>query len=89
MAKKAGPTQTLGETVEDLRTLFAELDKSYDNRRPIGRTMIMAKAIEAIENKPALKGGITDAIKNGTAVTLEAAVGHASLKSVITRLTKI
>lgn len=88
MAKQAGPTQALGETVEDLRNLFTELDKSYDNRRPIGRTMIMAKALEAIENKPTLKGGITDAIENGTAVTLEAAVAHPSLKPVIARLNK-
>lgn len=88
MAKKATPTQTLGETVEDLRTLFADLDKSYDNRRPIGRTMIMAKAVEAIENKPALKGGIAAAVKDGTVVTLEAAVSHPVLKAVIARLSK-
>ena len=88
MAKKAAPTQSLGETVEDLRNIFAELDKSYDNRRPIGRTMIMAKAIEAIENKPALKGGIASAVKEGTGVTLEAAVSHPVLKPVIARLTK-
>lgn len=88
MAKKAVPTQSLGETVEDLRTLFAELDKSYDSRRPIGRTMIMAKAIEAIENKPPLKGSIAAAVKDGTAVALEAAVAHPVLKPVIARLTK-
>ncbi len=86
MTKKAAPTQTLSETVEDLRVLFAELDKSYDNRRPIGRTMIMAKAVEAIENKPALKGGIAAAVKDGTAITLEAAVAHPSMKPVIARL---
>ena len=88
MAKKAIPTQPLVETVEDLRTLFAELDKSYDNRSPIGRTMIMAKAVEAIENKPALKGGIAAAVKDGTAITLEAAVAHPSMKPVIARLIK-
>lgn len=88
MAKKATPTQTLGETVEDLRVIFARLDKSYDNRRPIGRTMIMAKAVEAIENKPPLKGGIIAAVKDGTAVTLEAAVAHPSMKPVIARLTR-
>ncbi|KPQ32028.1 MAG: hypothetical protein HLUCCA11_22505 [Phormidesmis priestleyi Ana] len=88
MSKKVAPTQSLGETVEDLHIIFAELDKSYDNRRPIGRSMIMAKAVEAIKNKPALSGGIAAAMKNGTIIALEAAVAHPILKPVIARLAK-
>ena len=78
--------QNLAAAVTELRAVFAKLDKSYDKNTPIGRSMIMAKAVEAIETKPTLKKKIAIAIKEGTAVTLEVAVDHPSVKSVITTI---
>lgn len=81
--KDSAGHQSLAAAVTELRAIFTELDKSYDKNTPIGRSMIMAKAVEAIETKPTLKKKIAIAIKQGTAVTLEAAVAHPSVKSVI------
>jgi len=75
--------QNLAEAVTELRAVFTKLDKSYDKNTPIGRSMIMAKAVEAIETKPTLKKKIAIAIKEGTAATIEVAVAHPSVKSVI------
>ncbi len=75
--------QELGEAVTGLRALFAELDKSYDKHTPIGRSMIMAKAVEAIEGKPTLKKRIVSAIQGGTTAAIEAAVNHPVTRPVI------
>jgi hypothetical protein len=75
--------QALGEAVTTLRALFADLGKSYDRNTPIGRSMIMAKAVEAIEGKPTLKKQIVKAIKDGTTATIEVAVDHPVTRPVI------
>jgi hypothetical protein len=75
--------QHLGEAVEGLRSLFTELDKSYDRNKPIGQAMIMAKAVEAIEGRPTLKARLVEAITEGTAATLEVAVHHPATKPVL------
>ncbi len=81
--KASAGHQNLAEAVAELRAIFAKLDKSYDKNTPIGRSMIMAKTVEAIEAKPTLRKRIAIAIKEGTAATIEVAVDHPSVKSVI------
>ena len=86
LPKDSAGHQNLAAAVTELRAVFTKLDKSYDKNTPIGRSMIMAKAVEAIETKPTLKKKIAIAIKEGTAPAIEAAVDHPSAKSVISTI---
>lgn len=75
--------QNSAEAVEGLRAIFLVLDKSYDRNKPIGQAMIMAKTVEAIQNKPPLKARIVQAIEEGTTATIEIALDHPAARPVI------
>lgn len=73
----------LTQAARDIKTLLTELEQQYDNNNPDGQELIEAKAIKAIQSNPTLKKRVFNALKEGSAATLEAAIEHPVAKPVI------
>ena len=76
-------SQDLAQATRDIKALFAELDQSHDKTTPAGQAMIYARTIEAIEGDPTVKQRLINAVKEGGAAAIEAAIEHPAIKPVV------
>ena len=76
-------SQDLAQATRDIKALFAELDQSHDKTTPAGQAMIYARTIEAIEGEPTVKQRLINAVKEGGAAAIEAAIEHPAIKPVV------
>ncbi len=68
--------KSLAEAAQEIQDLLAQLAKTYPTETPSQKAMFGAKAVEAIEQKPALKARVVTALKASGMVALQEAVDN-------------
>ncbi|MEO1396477.1 MAG: COR domain-containing protein [Cyanobacteria bacterium J06634_5] len=76
-------SQDLAQATRDIKTLFAELNKTYDKTTPVGQMTIATETVKAIEGNPTIKRRLINALKEGSATALEEAIEHPAIKPVV------
>ncbi len=72
-------SQNLAQAAEDIKALLNRLSQDYPNNTP----MVGAKAIEAIDHDPKLKGRVVNALKEAGSTALEKLVDHPAISIVV------
>jgi DNA-binding Xre family transcriptional regulator len=78
--------QSLAEAAAEIYQLLKQLDKTYSSNTTVENMTVATEAIKVIENKPALKQKIVNALKAGGAEALREFLSHPSANFVISAL---
>ena len=71
-----GEKQTLAEAAAEIQALLKQLEETHPTSTEAEQKIVADKAVEKIENNPALKRRVISAVKKGSLAALEKAIDN-------------